>query len=530
MKLSQLDIKHDDYDAEECLDLWALYKGGKEFRKRITRFLDQNPMEPSDAYMRRCKRARYKSYVGTIVDFVAGAVFEDGITPKPCADEGKPSVDAPEWYAGFKESCDGKGTDLADFAKARLVESLAIGRSFWRIELPRMGAEPAESKEAHEKEGRGDAELHEIPATELYDWEYDDDGRIVFAVVHACTRKRMTLADARDTVVEQWDVYGPQTVDRYEVTYQKDRRPVGDAEVPLLGSRPHGFDGVPIIALMPPIGLFLGDRLREPQLGCFESDVAYTHSLRQSAYAMPYIASNEDLKPNTTFGSGYYLQLSQDTKVGFLEPSGSAAASLKTAVDDARQEIYRVAHQMAQGVDNNANAAVGRSGESKKADQSSSETMLTAYGASVREALKRSYDLISAARGDGLEWDIAGLSDYGELNITAVLEDTATAQGLSIPSKTFRAEIQKRAARALLPDADDRTRALIDKEIEEGTTDESLLPPMVRPGAPALIPPKPGAKAMPEDDGEDDDGEEESPPSEPAPKAKKPKTKARATA
>lgn len=512
MKLAQLDIKHDDYDADECLDLWAIYKGGKEFRARIKRFLDQNPLETADAYTRRLKRARYKSYVGAIIDFVAGAVFEDGVTPKPCAEGGQPGGDVPEWYAEFKESCDGKGTDLVDFAKARLVESLAIGRSLWRIELPRMGDVPAASKEDYEKEGRGDAELHEIPATELYDWEHDDDGRLIFAVVHSCSRKRRSLVESRDMVVERWDVYGPDTVDVYEVAYEKDKRPLGDADVPQGSSRPHGFDGVPIIVLTPPIGLFLGDRLRDPQLGCFEADVAYTHSLRQSAYAMPYIASNEELRPNTAFGAGHYLQLAENTKVGFLEPSGGAAASLKTAVDDARQEIYRVAHQMAQGVDNN-NTAIGRSGESKKADQSSSETMLTSYGASVREALKRTYDLVSAARGDDTEWDIAGMSDYGELNITAVLEDTATAQGLSIPSKTFRTEIQKRAARALLPDIDDATRALIDKEITEGTSDESMMPPVVRPGAPALIPPKPMAA-------QEDEEDEDEPPSEPTPKPK----------
>ena len=50
-----------------------------------------------------------------------------------------------------------------------------------------------------------------------------------------------------------------------------------------------------------------------------------------------------------------------------------------------KDEIYRVAQQMALGVENNA-ASVGRSAESKEVDSSSTETCLKAYASPVREA------------------------------------------------------------------------------------------------------------------------------------------------
>ena len=517
MKIKILDQKHPTYDADEWLDLNALYEGGKAFRARIDRFLVKNPLEPLESYKRRCRTARYTSYVGAIIGAVAGAVFEHGITPKAAAGDGATPEELDEWYADFKENCDGCGTDLVDFAKARLIESLSIGKSIWRVELP-PASEPVESKADHIKSGRGNATLCAIPALDLYDWRIGDDGRFLYAVIHSVHNERETLESTREMVTERWDVYDTTRVTRFEITYKVNKRPSdGNATAKAVAQWQHGFDGVPLLTLTPPDALFIGDRLREPQEGHFDLDTAYKHSLKQTAYAMPYIRTNDPLPEGTAFGNGYYLQLPQESACGFLEPGGTATSSLKDAVAEQRQEIYRITHQMAQGVDNNSSAAIGRSGESKKVDQASTNTMLTAYGASIREALKRTYDLVSAARGDTHEWDISGLSSYQDVDVAGLLEATLTAKGLAIPSKTFRVELDKRASRALLPDLSDPVRAAIDKEIEDGTHDEDTLSPM------GLIPPK---AAMPKVVAESDEEDEEPPserPSVPPAKAKKAK-------
>jgi hypothetical protein len=53
-----------------------------------------------------------------------------------------------------------------------------------------------------------------------------------------------------------------------------------------------------------------------------------------------------------------------------------------------------------------------------------------------------------------------------------VLDNVAAGRVLNIPSATFKRETFKRAAHAILPDADDATRKLIEQEIEDGVPDE----------------------------------------------------------
>src|SRR6185295_614718 len=98
-----------------------------------------------------------------------------------------------------------------------------------------------------------------------------------------------------------------------------------------------------------------------------------------------------------------------------------------------KDEIYRVATQMARGVDNNA-AAIGRSGLSKQADASATERVLAAYGELVCEALEDTYQTISAARNDGLTISVKGMDAYDLADSATLIANAATTQTLGIPS------------------------------------------------------------------------------------------------
>ena len=75
MLISELNSTHASYDADTWGDYDALYEGGAKFRRRVARFLKQNPLEPAQVYSDRCSVAHYRSYLGPVVDYFAAFLF-----------------------------------------------------------------------------------------------------------------------------------------------------------------------------------------------------------------------------------------------------------------------------------------------------------------------------------------------------------------------------------------------------------------------------------------------------------------------
>jgi len=503
MQLTLLDQKHPEWDAESWADNLALYEGGDKFRKRINRFLPMNPMETAEMFANRCAHAKYRSYIGSIVDFLTGSMFEQSFSAN-AAD--KSALE--EFYTDFRDNCDGQGTDMADFLRARFVAAMMAPRSFWVCEMVAVPDLPEGASLADFKRevGTGSLRLVGVDASSVYDWKLGSDGRYDWVIVHSLECDRADVFGSRKMVTERWKLYDRETVREWTLVYEKGQRPSGAEAVAVesMQPTPHGFTSCPVLSLGFPPGLRLVERLRDAQLSHFESDAALRHTLRMTAYAMPYISSdqpNQD-KPQR-MGAGHFLMLTGGAKAGFLEPQGSAASLLATKVDSDRQEIYRLAHQMALGIDNNA-SAVGRSAESKSVDSKSSNTMLDAWGAAIRESVKAIYDLISAARVDGKEWTIEGFDSFDTVDLSLLLEASLQVDsGSSIPSPTFKRELGKRIANKLLPDLSAALKEKIEKEIDANVSDEPdpLAEEMklareaaARVGAPPLGAPPPGGE------------------------------------
>jgi hypothetical protein len=125
---------------------------------------------------------------------------------------------------------------------------------------------------------------------------------------------------------------------------------------------------------------------------------------------MPYFFLRNPKQPPVQ-GSGYYGILGADDRVEWPAPSDVSYDVLERRIAALKDEIHRVAVQMSRGVDNNA-AAVGRSGESKQADDSATEIVLEAYGRPVKDAYEETFEMISFARDDDTEWSVAGMDSY----------------------------------------------------------------------------------------------------------------------
>lgn len=490
MKIDLLDQKHPTYDA----DLWrkydALYRGGDAFRKCIGDFLLRQGAEESDDYERRKKDAAYRSYIGPIVDFFAAKLFGASLSLRAKSIATGEAVDPDPYYESFKEDCDGRGTDLVDFVRSRLTQALVKGRAWHLVERPDDGgAEPLTRHEWDER-GLGAATLRDLDNEQVLDWEVDAQGQLLWAVVYSCESRRETPVASRSNLTERWDVYDVTTLTTFEITWDpsKAKRPEVAQQI---ASKPHGFDRVPLVRLgfvgtkglrtkvrgtqmnVSPSaveGLWLTNRIADSQVEYFRLSSAMSWNLKTTCYAMPVFAIAKDTMP--VMGAGYGIIIGTEEEVSWMAPPTGHLDTMQVRLKDVREELYRVANQMAQGIENSA-AGIGRSGESKQVDADAAEVCLRVYGAIAKEAIEQTYDIIASARGErDTCWSIEGLDTFNLGDMPTVVKAAAEVKLLDIPSATLRKEMYRRVADLMVPHAEQGTRALIHDEIDKGVDDQ----------------------------------------------------------
>jgi hypothetical protein len=183
-------------------------------------------------------------------------------------------------------------------------------------------------------------------------------------------------------------------------------------------------------------------------------------------------------------GAGFGLMIGVDEDVEWIAPPSAHFSALAAEVAARKDEIFRIANQMALGVDNNA-AAVGRSGESKHQDALSTKVVLLAFSRAAKEMIERVYDMIAKARGESYEWSIEGMDDFASSDIYGLLDALKTLKETGdVPSETYQFEMKSRIAEALLPDISQELKQTIRNEIKAGVKEkmeeESELASMTR--------------------------------------------------
>jgi hypothetical protein len=448
----------------------ALYEGGERFEECLTEFLPQRQAEDDGLYSLRRREAHYKNYLGPIIDYFTALLF----TGRPVAaakDEAGEEVPEPaEFFGEFREDCDRNGTDIDSFFKDRLTEALQTCCSWIVVEHPAEG-QPVVDKAAFKAAGLDQCWLRKVDFEDVLDWETDDSGALAWVLTHRKEAKRFGLASGRNQVTEIWDFYTADDVTTYAITYDVKQPPKPEDSVAEVGKRPHRFGRVPVVPLTLPVGLWVGNRLDSAQLAHFRLSNAQTWGLSRTCYAMPIFKLEDPANRPPVMGAGYGVLLGVNESMEWSTPSkdgNDAFTPLREEIASHKDEIFRIAHQMALGVQNNA-AAVGRSAESKTRDAEATRVVLLAYSRVVKEVMEIVYDLITTARGDGLTWSIEGLDDFAAADVVGLADMLQKIEDLGgIPSKTWNKLSKSRLAEAALPDVDQKTKAIIRKEIDEG--------------------------------------------------------------
>lgn len=486
MLLGLLDTKNPEYDADSTLDLRALYKGGKVFRGRINRFLPQRPMEPEQMWSVRKKEAHYRNYLAPIINQFCAVLFSAAPTVRitePTADGATTKKDiGPEddFYSKWRADCDGNGKNLEAFFQERLTEAMVEKCGWFIIEHPSDDpAAPATDKADFKKKGLDQVRLRKVDGTQVYDCERDETGRLLWAIVHRLETPRATPLDSRTTIVETWEIFTESQVQTFEIKYEKGKRPNKSFDVPPLTTVNHRFGRVPLIEIELLEDLWVGNLLESPQVAHFRMANAETWSISRTCYAMPVFNLADEKKP-PTMGAGYGLFLGLNETMAWAAPPTTPFDATNRTAATLKDEIFRIAQQMALGVDNNA-AAVGRSADSKLADAGAMRVVLAAFARKVKEIIEVVYDLVSVSRGDKYEWSIEGLDDFDAADLAALMElMTELVAAGNIRSKTFNVELQSRVAEAALPDLPQDKKDLIKQEIEDGVEAEEAMADQLR--------------------------------------------------
>lgn len=475
---AQLNQRHPSFSVDRHADLCALYDGGERFKARLPRFLPQRPAEHEVRYSLRKQEAVYRNYLGPIIDYFAALLFTGSPVIAAKSEAGEPVLEPGDFYTELREDCTRNGTDVDAFFKDRLTRAMVDGRSWFLVNQPSHGEADigALSKADFEKAKLGDAWLSAVDAADVYDWEEDETGKLEWAIVHRSESRRRAVSESRGKITESWLFLTPEATETYAITYDASKPPKPEDNVPRIGAAtPHRFGRVPLVVLDLPLSLWVANRLETPQLAHFRLSNAQTWGMSSTCYAQPVFhveASEDGTFKMPTMGAGYGIVMGKDESLEWAAPPAAVYAALGEEIKSHKDEIFRIAHQMALGVENNA-AAVGRSAESKASDAESTRVVMLAFSRVVKESIEYVYDMISAARGDEFEWSVDGLDDFAAIDMAGLVESLENLQKAGgIPSRTFHVQMKYRLAEGYLPDIDEKTKAEIKKEIEDNVGDE----------------------------------------------------------
>lgn len=488
--------RNPDYDAEYWRALRALLEGGKRLLhddELMRDLFPRHPNEDDDVYQHRRARAFFIPYPGEIIGDLVGLLDQDPVDVRP----GDGAGELDDFYANtFLPNVDRKGTSLTGFAQVIAREALTVGRCWTLCELPaRSDGDDVLSLLEQEQRDLLRAYVEHLPAERVLDWERDDDGALLWAVVHQCTKRRPDPAARRDTITDVFTVYTRSEWHRFVITYPDGRPPNDDEVFTPVQKGAHTFGGVPLLCFDLPAGLWAMDKLFGIARAHFNQRSALSYAQFKhlfpilTAYlgpemggggAVPAEAQQSPTRATEqTYGVGRVHVFGKDDRLEYTSPDSGVFTFAASDLKDLRDEMHRVTYTMAASMEGSS-AAVGRSGDSKREDRTAKERVLSHLGVRLCAHLKELLRMIARGRGDNADdnaFTVTGLSSFDEATVADAIESAQVIESLTIPSATFKRVHRKALARKILArDASAKELDAIDAEIDANVADEDFAP------------------------------------------------------
>jgi hypothetical protein len=457
--VQEIMLEHPDYKSRKAMlrRYRDLYTGGEQLKSNGADYLVQRQKEPSEVYQERLSRVFYENYIGSIIDwYVATLLRREPVLISRGDDEA-----AKLFFARFADSCDRKGTSLAEFFRKRILDALITGSSYILIDFPKANILPGNRAE-EDAHGYSDAYLIDYSSEQLINWSYDDIGAYDWVVLKTTYLRKQSVKDKEWHAETRWSYYDKQ---RFEV-YRSVGNETDSKVVELIDSGFHCLarkSQVPLFALNIPQGLWLMNKAGLLQLEHFNKSNALSWALTMGLFATPVVYSDREW--NQIMGESYYIQLGPQDRFGWTEPEGTVFQIAAANLTRLQEEIYRVCYLMSQAGGPLAGGA--QSGISKQRDFAITQEVLRAYGDAVKDTMKRVLRGIADAREDRLDVDVSGMDEFDIGDFTNELADAERLLGLGIGSTTLRRQVFKKLAYKYLCDVRQETKDQIAREIDE---------------------------------------------------------------
>ncbi len=437
-----------------------LYAGGEEFRYRAADYLLRRQKEPLDVYSERLQRVYYENYIGSIVDWYASTLFRR----QPSFQMEGGLASGRDFLTEFADDSDLHGTSMAAFFRRCFLDTLVVGRSHILIDFPRSRDTP-QTRAEEDLAGVSRAFLVRYEAEELINWSCNESGEYEWVVLRHTVHRQPSIEDA-ELVEETYWRYYDRTSFR---SYRRIKNGNDDSPIELSAQGKHGLSRagrVPLIDLKVSDGLWLMNKAAHLQLEHFNKSNALSWGITMGLFAMPVIYSDREW--NQIVGESYFIQLGPGDKFGWTEPDGKVHQVAAQNLETLKEEIYRVCY-LSQASGETIGGRV-QSAASKQLDFTITHEILRAYGAAVKDCIKKIAQAITEAREDGVSVTVSGLDEVDISDFSTELEQAASLLQLGITSPTLRAQIYQRLAMKYLSDARQEVKNQVAQEINEQLT------------------------------------------------------------
>jgi hypothetical protein len=450
-------LEHPEYKVKR--EMWRkyrdLYAGGEQLKANAADYLTARQKEPPEVYSERLSKVFYENYIGSIIDWYAATLFRR----EPVINTEGDDAAGREFFNMFAEDCDLKGTNISDFYRRQLIDTLIAGVSFALLDFPRTADRPKNRAE-EDASGAARAYLVEYPAESLINWSLDSRGNYEWIVLRSTNARKDDANDAEYRTETIWRYYDKTS---YRILRCTDAK---KGDIQEIGRGFHALANqqrVPLFETRVTEGLWLMNKAALLQLEHFNKSNALSWALSMGLFAAPVVYSDKEL--NQVVGESYYIQLGPNDRFGWTEPEGHVHQIASENLMRLREEIYRVCYLMAQSHGSESSAAA-QSGLSKLRDFAITQEVLRAYGDAVKDTLKRVLRAVSAARQDAVQVHVSGLDDFDIRDFSSDLEDAERLLGLNIQSPTLQKQVFKRLAYKYLCDIRQEVKDQIAKEID----------------------------------------------------------------
>lgn len=499
------------YDPVQLQKMSLLYEGGYKIMDQASVFMTKLSIETSNSFNERLKCASYMPYLSQFVDQFASGLFSDELLVKEAADSSDANTlggtaDNDPFYKLFSANCDMMNNSFHNFSKDTFTESLYSKSAYIGVDFQKLNDEdkPANLLEEEEK-GLDRAYLYDIDPVTVIDWKRDEASEKFLWI--KLRNERIIQDKPLDTPMKQvefklwtldnnvarWDLYQSKPI---KLTQQfKDSE-----EIPLVDGGETSFHEIPVFSLNIPAGLHLGDKLGPVVEEYFQRRSFLVSNMNKTCIAIPVVSLGPEISapggpinetqsnPNRAAvmrmqlsNQGYTIIGSEDD-IDIKEAHGHSHSLVDAQLKDLREQMHQVVHQMAQSSAVNKQSS-GRSASSKQEDRHSTEILLTAYGRVVKDFVKEIYQCIAEARGEGIVWNIQGLSSFVEEDRQDIIAEVTSIAGTQtsiltmLTSKTFQKKYILRLSKALIgtmsPEEELQMQAEIETDVEAG----KVLPP-----------------------------------------------------